>query len=136
MTVQDIDQAQRAYLVGAMIFVLITTTTKISILLYYRRIFATQKLKRNTVIIGVLTAFVWLTSELGFLLKCLPLKSSWDPLIAGHHMNFNVFVLVIGIMDLLLDISVLCLPMSMIPGLKLSLRHRINISVIFLLGGL
>lgn len=51
-------------------------------------------------------------------------------------MNFNIFAIVMDLIDLLLDFSILCLPISMIPGLKLPLKYRISLSVIVLLGGL
>ena len=106
---------------------------KISILLYYRRVFATQAIKCPTL---VFTGLTWLTSKLGICLQCFPLKSVWDPLVIGHCMDFNVFVLVMGLIDLLLDISILCLPMSIISGLKMSLKRKISLALIFLLGGL
>lgn len=123
-------------MIGSVLFVLVTTITKLSILLMYRRIFTTQKFKRAVLAIGLLTAATWLTAELGIILQCTPQKFLWDKLIQGHCMNFDVFFLVIGLVDLLLDISILCLPLRMIPSLKLPVRHKINLSLIFLLGGL
>lgn len=130
------DKADQALLVGTTFFVLVSTTTKISILLYYRRIFAIQTYKRATLALSVVTGLTWLTSELGICLQCFPLRSVWDPFVAGHCMDFNVFVLVMGLIDLLLDISILCLPMSIISRLNLSLRRKISLALIFLLGGL
>lgn len=115
---------------------LVEGTTKISVLLFYRRIFDTQTFKRKTSILIVLTAFTWLAAELGIILQCIPLRRIWDPFTAGHCMNFNVFVMVMGVIDLFLDISILCLPMSMIPRLKLSLKQKISLSMIFMFGGL
>lgn len=115
---------------------LVTSTTKISLLLYYRRIFTTQKFQRAALILIVFTALSWLTQMLGVVLQCVPLRAVWDPLVAGHCMNFNTFVLVVSIIDLLLDVCILCLPMSVIPQLHLPLKHRVSLSMIFMLGGL
>lgn len=133
---RKINNAYKVLLISANVFVLGTATVQISILLYYRRIFTTQKFKRKTLGLGVIVALAWLVSELGIILQCFPLDSYWNPLVAGHCQNLNIFVMVMGLIDLLLDISILILPMSMIPELRLPLKHKISLSVIFLLGGL
>lgn len=128
--------SHQALTIGSTFFVLVTTTTKFSILLYYRRIFTTQLFKRAVLVVGLVTAATFLTGELGITLQCTPVQFLWDPLLQGHCINFDVFFLVIGLVDLLLNVTILCLPLRMIPGLKLPLKHKINLSLIFLLGGL
>lgn len=73
---------------------------------------------------------------IGDCLYCIPMQSFWDPLVEGHCFNFDIWFLVMEIIDLLLDVGILCLPLRMIAGLHLPMRKRVMLVGIFLLGGL
>lgn len=51
-------------------------------------------------------------------------------------MNYNIFWLVIGVVEEILDICVLALPVRQITKLQLSLQKKAGLASVFLLGGL
>ena len=69
-------------------------------------------------------------------LYCIPAKSFWDHRVPGHCFNYDDFFLAMEIVDVILDIAILCLPFRMIAALHLSLRKKFMLSGIFLLGSL
>ena len=114
-----------------------TTAVKISILFYYRRIFWVQaSFRRWTIILGVLSICWGLTAVLGITLYCIPLQKFWRPYLQGQCMNYNVFFLVVFIIDTTIDVSLLCLPLWVIGTLQLNRKQRVSVMAIFLLGGL
>lgn len=112
------------------------TTIKLSILFFYRRIFETPSfLRNNTIIIGICS--VWfVVAIIGDLLYCIPMATFWNPKVQGKCFNFALYFLVMELVDMLLDIAILCLPLKIILGLHLPLRNRLGIIGIFLLGAL
>lgn len=73
-----------------------------------------------------------------FVVQCVPLKEAWDPLrTAGTKcVLFGLFGLMLELTNVLLDITILILPISVIRDLQLPARDRWILSLIFLLGGL
>lgn len=89
-----------------------------------------------SLIVGIV-CFLWMVvGIIGDCLYCIPMQSFWDPLVEGHCFNFDIWFLVMEIIDLLLDVGILCLPLRMIAGLHLPMRKRVMLVGIFLLGGL
>lgn len=73
-----------------------------------------------------------------FVVQCVPLKEAWDPLrtTGTKCVLFGLFVLMLELTNVLLDITILILPISVIRDLQLPARDRWILSLIFLLGGL
>ncbi|TGO55973.1 hypothetical protein BOTNAR_0233g00030 [Botryotinia narcissicola] len=112
------------------------TTIKLSILFFYRRIFTTDSfLRNNYIIIGICT--VWfVVAIIGDLLYCIPMATFWNPEVKGKCFNFPLYFLVMELVDMLLDIAILCLPLKIILSLHMPLSKRLGILCIFLLGAL
>jgi hypothetical protein len=118
------------------IYTLAISLIKFSILFFYRRLFAVRRFQLASTIVGI-ACCVWLVVGLvGGFLYCIPMQSFWNPLVKGHCFNYDIWFLVMEIIDLLLDVVILCLPLKMIAGLHLPLRKRVMLSGIFLLGSL
>ncbi len=60
----------------------------------------------------------------------------WNRGLPGYCTDFGIFFLVTSIVDLLLDVSLLCLPLWVISHLQLQRKQQITLAMIFLLGGL
>lgn len=58
------------------------------------------------------------------------------PQIEGYCMNFNTFLLTMGIFDLLLDAIILVLPIRPVVNLQMSMTRKALVCAIFLVGGL
>lgn len=112
------------------------TTVKLSILCLYRRIFSVASFRRLTSIIAAVCLLWFLAAVIADLLYCIPIRHFWEPFGEGSCFNFAAFFLAMEIVDLLLDVVIICLPIRPILGLHLSLRRRLALLAIFLLGAL
>ncbi|KAF2266513.1 hypothetical protein CC78DRAFT_615029 [Lojkania enalia] len=109
---------------------------KVSILLFYRRIFPIKKFHAHANgLLLVVIAFT-LSITIAQLLVSNPIKSFWkDP--DERHQNYNhrVFLTVTASINIALDIWVLALPLPVIRSLQINKRRKIAAIIIFLLGG-
>ncbi|KAI1365260.1 hypothetical protein F5Y08DRAFT_338818 [Xylaria arbuscula] len=111
------------------------TFIRISICLLYRRIFANRSFRiRSTVMIGLSVVWFIVALIVGFL-TCIPLDKFWNPIKPGKCLNFNLFYLIIGVFETVIDIAILILPVRAIFNIQLPLKTKLVVSSIFLLGG-
>ena len=78
----------------------------------------------------------WIGASLGAALRCTPVKSQFEPLIQGKCYNVQRFFIAVEIPNCLLDFVIVVMPLGVIQGLHLQLKHKITLSFIFLLGSL
>ncbi|KAA8651300.1 uncharacterized protein ATNIH1004_000181 [Aspergillus tanneri] len=109
------------------------TLVKMSILFFYRRVFAVAGFRRiNTFVMAF--CMVWFVAAvIGDLLYCIPIQRFWDPSAGGSCFNFAAYFLAMELVDMLLDVVIIALPVNTILGLHLSLRKRLALLGIFLL---
>ncbi|KAK8043980.1 hypothetical protein PG993_004004 [Apiospora rasikravindrae] len=116
----------------------ITSTTKLSILLLYNRIFSVNVLFRRLVriLMAVVVGF-WIGTTVANLTNCVPMEYVWinslsDP---RYCFNYNIFWFASGICEAFLDVLIILLPIRMVLGLQLSTAKKVAIAFVFLLGG-
>ena len=114
------------------------TAIKPSILLMYRRIFSIDdSFRRQSFLLGAVVVAFWTASTIVSIMACIPVQYSWtsmgDP---RYCYNYNIFWMVSGAVEVLIDTAILALPVRMVLRLQLSLKRKISIMLIFLLGGL
>ncbi|KAH8204966.1 hypothetical protein TruAng_000849 [Truncatella angustata] len=122
------------------IYAAAVATTKVSILLFYRRIFGFEgKVWRISLTTGaVLTAsyplIIWLTMAS----CCKPVSHFWSRFVgsSGTCIDINTFFLALGIINMLIDIIVLVIPIPKILALNMTPNKKLGICGIFLLGSL
>ncbi|KAL8934084.1 MAG: hypothetical protein Q9216_006078 [Gyalolechia sp. 2 TL-2023] len=116
----------------------VVTTIKCSILFMYHRIFAINPTFRQQILaMGVVVVLFWLATTTTTLLNCRPLKYSWIGLsLKEHCINYNIFWMVTGAVEVAIDTVILSLPVRMVLGLQLSRSAKASVMFIFLLGGL
>lgn len=69
--------------------------------------------------------------------ECTPIGYYWDKGIKGGHcVDQDAFYRWNGVANLLIDFSILVLPMMMVWRLKLDIRSKVTLSGVFLLGTL
>jgi len=108
---------------------------KISVVLFYRRIFTTHsfRLAANAVILMIT---LWgVATFLAAALQCRPLKAYWDITIHGQCFDALKYVLGVQGVNIFLDLVILCLPMKMVWGLRRPWQERLALAGVFLLGG-
>jgi len=119
------------------LYFLNTTLTKISILLLYYRIFGVVNNFRIALYIAAaLVIAYWIPTTILAYLGCTPFARNWDQTLPGTCVNLVAFFRWNGICNLILDVLILCLPIPMVWRLSVSVRQRLELSGIFLLGAL
>ncbi|OTB00859.1 hypothetical protein M426DRAFT_323974 [Hypoxylon sp. CI-4A] len=117
------------------VYILTITATKTSILLFYRRLFGTSWIWWIVVTLavchGLEVTVTWLSG-------CRPMAYYWkqytDPTFQGRCINASVFYFVNGIIGLVIDISVLLVPLRTIYHLHMPMGQKALVYGILLLG--
>jgi len=122
----------------SVLYFLITSITKLSILLLYHRLFSVSNWFKIQIYVGYgLVAAFWFSATMADVLNCIPLEWTWknghaDP---RYCINFNTFWMGTGIVESLIDLYILALPIAMVSTLKLERNRRWGVAGVFLLGG-
>ena len=111
-------------------------TAKLSILCFYRRIFPTTTFHRCSLMIGIGVVIYWITSVLGILLNCIPIRSNWESTDRKRCINITAFFLTLELFNCLLDVAMLALALRMVQGLQMPKKQKLAVAGIFLLGSL
>jgi hypothetical protein len=112
--------------------------TKISILLFYLRIFPETKLRRAIWFTIVLCILYIIAFVLATALQCLPIRMAWEHWDGEHHgkcINLNPLGWASAGANIVLDLVVIALPMRELKNLALSRRRKAGVMLMFL-GGL
>lgn len=104
-------------------------------LLLYISIFRVRSF-RIAAYVATAVSVCWFVSVfLEEMLLCRPLAFNWDPSIKGGRCaNRPAAYLAAGIINLLTDIMVLCLPVPMVWKLQLPTRKKLGLSIVFGVG--
>ena len=109
--------------------------TKTSFLFLYYRIFGVVKYFRYALWgTAIIVWSFWAACTIVAFLGCLPFARNWDRTIPGHCVNLTAFFRWNGVCNLLIDFLILLLPLPMVWRLNISIRQRIELSGVFLLG--
>ena len=108
---------------------------KLSVLLLYRRIFATPQFKRWTTILGSLTVLWLIIKNLVGAFQCTPVQKAWKKSLPGHcPINFINNVLGAQAFNVVLDIAILVLPITAIYRLHLPKYKKLGVMAVFAVG--
>lgn len=104
----------------------------------YRRIFKIDRTFRTqSLIVGIVVLAFWLAATVATVFNCIPVQYNWIGLVLeGRCFNFNVFWMVTGSVEVVIDTVVLALPVRMVLGLQVSRKQKASIVLVFLLGSL
>ena len=114
------------------------TLVKLSLILLYRRIFATPQFRRVSLVVGTACVAWFLISFSLIIFQCQPVSAFFNPAMLFTHRCIDLQALYRGMLssNIALDLVLLCLPLYMVLGLQLPLRQRLLLSGIFALGSL
>ncbi|PLB47435.1 hypothetical protein P170DRAFT_478283 [Aspergillus steynii IBT 23096] len=112
------------------------TAVKVSVLLFYRRMFPTRTIKILLIVLSVLSTIWFLLITLFSIFQCMPVRKAWDPTVPGKCIPHLDIFIGMQATNIFLDIAVLCLPISAVMDLNISRSRRIAVAGIFSLGGL
>ena len=109
---------------------------KFSLLLFYQRLFPNMWLLRTSQAIGAFVLAWLISTTIVQINACTPVAYYWDrTLPGGHCLNYNIFYVITGAINIVTDAIVLCLPLPVVWGLKTSKSRKIGLTFVFALGG-
>lgn len=135
--------------IHSFIFSVSVTLTKISVLLLYARIFGINQgnFRINLWLTALVTVSYPVTVFVGMLAACQPISHFWTRLAevsddgTGNGggrcvLNTRLFYMVLGIVNLVLNVWILIIPIPQILKLQMSRRNKAAVCGLMLLGGL
>ena len=109
---------------------------KSSILLLYKRLFPFRWFIRLLWAIGSFVVAYCAMQALAIIFSCSPVQKAWEPSLSGHCIDLGVVLLVAAVINVVTDVVILALPLPHLWRLQISRARRIQLSGIYLLGGL
>lgn len=127
---------QQIFLSNKFKYSMTSPAVKLSIILFYRRIFPTHKFRM--VSNGIMSAVIaWgIAVFLAAALQCRPLRALWDTNVRGQCFDTLKYILAIQAVNIVLDFAILVLPMPQVWTLQRPWQDKLALSIIFLMGGL
>ena len=118
-----------------MLYLVAAYAVKMSVLLFYRRIFLQRIYQHVTVVVMVMTTLWFMIAIAIELAVCIPLDGFWHPLKKAKCMNSNTYDLGVNIIDVILDSIIVALPIRMVFALQSPMRTKIGFAGIFSVAG-
>ncbi|KAL2816082.1 hypothetical protein BJX63DRAFT_430374 [Aspergillus granulosus] len=113
------------------------TPAKISILLFYVRIFQTRSFKILSYIVGFLVLGHGIGVFFAAVFQCSPVQYTWDKTIPGGScFDQQAFYRYVSLPNILTDFVILIMPMPVVWKLQTRLTQKLALTGVFLLGGL
>ena len=124
------------YYIAQILYVLVQTLAKISILLLFLRIFPGERFRLVTKI-----ALVWMICHtisffMAVTLQCLPVRAAWDLSQKGKCISSSAVVAAGAGISIFEDVVIVLLPIPELKKLNLSLRKRLAVMCMLALGSL
>ena len=109
---------------------------KASLLFLYYRLFGVSSGFRLAVHICAVIVFCqWISLTFAGIFQCIPVAAFLNGAIQNAKcIDLETFAIVSGILNLLTDVLILCLPMRMVWGLYATRAQKLTLTGIFLLG--
>ena len=82
---------------------------------------------------------IWfLVTEIVIFVSCRPLKGNWDITLdpSAKCINLKAAYIWLSFPNIITDVALLCLPLGKVWQLQMSLRSKVAVAGMFLLGGL
>ena len=126
---------QTALLVGQVTWAVAVTLIRASVLALYVRIFRTKSFRMTCYVVHGINMLFGAVTVLGACLICDPISFQWHRSIPGGHCGDQKSLdLFIGVFNLLMDVTVVVLPMPVLWGLQMAVGKKFTLSGIFGLG--
>jgi hypothetical protein len=133
MPLENIEPYMKTFYASIVIYNFATPLVKISILLQYRRIFTSQTMQRICFVALIFMSAVAISFPLTLALSCTPVPRFWDNSIPGTCIKQHIADPIMGAVNILTDIFLLCLPMPAIKSLQLPRKQKLMLYGVFCL---
>jgi hypothetical protein len=126
---------RQALWASSLLFTVTLTSARLSILLFYRRIFVGNTFRKLLWVNFGLQAFWGIAWLFTYAFQCVPTYLIWTVLVGQRKQCFDPKAnFVFAISNVVMDVLVLVTPQTIIWKLQMSLRNKIAVSGIFLVG--
>ena len=125
----------RTWWIAQMTYKISLQATKVSLLLFYMRIFhhiAWFK-KISLALIAFLLVYL-IATTLTSVVQCTPVALAWDPTVDGKCIDLGKFFIFNGVVAVLTDLLVLILPLPLVWGLQLPFNQKMALIPVFGIG--
>lgn len=134
---QPVDQNLRQCLLALeLMSISALTLIKLSVLLFYRRIFTAPSFRIPVWVAGSLVTAWGISFFFANLFQCTPVSGAWEINKPRHCVNSKHLVNAYQGLNIMTDVMILTMPWPMIWGLQLPRRRKAQVGGIFLLGAL
>ncbi|RYP57256.1 hypothetical protein DL769_009602 [Monosporascus sp. CRB-8-3] len=123
--------------VASILYFTITSSTKLSILFMYNRLFSVSvSFRHQAFAAGSLVVGFWIGCTVATLTNCQPLEWSWRNSLsdARYCFNYNIFWMASGSVEALIDVLIIMMPVKIVYALQLSARKKVTVAAVFALG--
>ncbi|KAL2147688.1 hypothetical protein VTI28DRAFT_7040 [Corynascus sepedonium] len=134
LTLPQLQKLYKTILGAEIIYVTGVNLYKISLLLFYFRVFPVRSVRLGGYICGGMSTAWNIACILAATWQCTPRERLWMPWLEGTCIDLFLTQLCISVPSILCDIAILCLPLPHVIRLKTNLWQRILLTFIFMLG--
>ena len=110
------------------------SVTRLSLLVFYHRLFPVRRFTIVAVIMGVILIAWWISFLFAIIFSCVPVGSFWDKSIVGDCVNEHTLSWGVTGSELVVNIILLVLPIPWLWDLRLALTKKLALIGVFLLG--
>ena len=122
---------------GSLLFPWNQLCAKFSILFCYRRLFGLiGHYGKWIYAIGVSQVIYHVPACVVMVLRCRPFEQSWSPVAGGHCVDLTSVQIVIEALNALIDFALVVLAASMLRHTPTTIGTKINIGLLFAIGGM
>ncbi|ORY67748.1 uncharacterized protein BCR38DRAFT_314970, partial [Pseudomassariella vexata] len=133
---QALRDARRDLYIDELCYAFSLACSKFAILALYWRMFSTSAIRISIIVLAV-CSLIWLMIRTFLtVFQCVPVKAFWDKTVpdAVCIVNEAYFFLGTVIVHLLLDLTIMALPVVQIWKIKLTASRKIGVMILFLFG--
>ncbi|KAL1983622.1 hypothetical protein VTN96DRAFT_10201 [Rasamsonia emersonii] len=112
------------------------TAVKVGVLYFYRRIFPGADLKIWLMVLGALSLIWFILITLISVFQCMPVQKAWEAELPGYCIPYLDIFIGMQVANIVLDIAILCLPITTVLKLHMTVSTKISVAGTFGLGGL
>jgi hypothetical protein len=109
---------------------------KISILLFYRRLFDTKRFKLVSIIVASSVIAYWVCFTLVAIFQCTPVHYTWDKNVSGKCIDAYALLMAASVLNIINDIVIVIMPIPVVWCLRVSRQQKMGLTGLFLLGSL
>ncbi|KAI1740011.1 hypothetical protein F4680DRAFT_420932 [Xylaria scruposa] len=139
LSFSDIDTTLKLLYVAEVVYFPAEMFTQLSILAFYRRVFAKSSsiTQKGSIIMMVIVVLFGIANTLTIIFQCTPVPffwSGWSGETRGSCININLFSWIRAAIEIAVDIAILSLPLRDIAQLQLSWTKKTQVLLVFVLG--